>query len=116
MIAGRRSPRQPRTAAPDLVSGAASCGPLPGRSIQPKVSARCRRPAVLGAPAAQIHGFDDTGFIQGATVDTTNANCPNTTDPHRFGGTITLNHGQVVVPCNLTIQMPANTFHLGRLR
>ena len=79
-------------------------------AIAPFVTATLPDPAVLGAPAAQIHGFDDTGFIQGATVDATNANCPNTTDPHRFGGTLTLNHGPVVIPCNLTIQLPANTF------
>jgi hypothetical protein len=57
-----------------------------------------------------IHGFDDTGFIQSATVDTTNVNCPNTTDPHRFGGTLTLNNGPIVIPCNMVIQAPANTF------
>ena len=65
---------------------------------------------VTSVDPALIHGFDDTGFIQNATVDATNANCANTTDPHRFGGTLTLNHGPVVVPCNLVIQMPANTF------
>ena len=82
----------------------------PSGAVAPFVTATLPDPSVLGAPAAQIHGFDDTGFIQAATVDATNANCPNTTDAHRFGGTITLNHGVIVVPCNLTIQMPANTF------
>ena len=43
-------------------------------------------------------------------MDTTNANCPNTTDPHRFGVTLTLNNGPIVIPCNLVIQAPANTF------
>ena len=43
-------------------------------------------------------------------MDATNANCPNTTDPHRFGGTLTLNNGPIVIPCNLVIQAPANTF------
>ena len=66
-------------------------------------------PAQLGAPAAQIHGFTDTGFIQAATVDGTNASCPNTTDSNRFGGTLTLNSGPIVIPCNMTIQLPANT-------
>jgi len=92
-----------------FAQGGTAKPPVKG-AIAPFVTATLPDPAVLGAPAAQIHGFDDTGFIQGATVDTTNANCPNTTDPHRFGGTLTLNHGPVVVPCNLTIQMPANTF------
>ncbi len=68
-------------------------------------------PAQLGAPAAQIHGFDDTGFIQAATVDATNAACPNTpaAATNRFGGTLTLNNGPIVIPCNTVIQMPANT-------
>jgi len=65
---------------------------------------------VTSVNTALINGFDDTGFIQSATVDTTNANCPNTTDPHRFGGTLVLNHGPIVVPCNMVIQMPANTY------
>jgi hypothetical protein len=78
-------------------------------AIAPFVTATLPDPAVLGAPAAQIHGFSDTGFIQGATVDGTNAACPDVTDPHRFGGTLTLNHGPVVIPCNMTIQLPANT-------
>ena len=62
---------------------------------------------------ALIHGFDDTGFIQNATVDTAaqaSVKCPNTTDPHRYGGTLTLNNGPIVIPCNMVIQMPANTF------
>src|SRR5450631_3477007 len=66
-------------------------------------------PAQLGAPAAQIHGFTDTGFIQSATVDATNASCPNTTDPHRFGGILTLNDGPILIPCNTVIQLPAST-------
>jgi len=65
---------------------------------------------VTSVDPALIHGFDDTGYLQDATVDTTNASCPNTTDAHRFGGTVRLNHGPVVIPCNLIIQMPANTF------
>ena len=80
-------------------------------AVAPFVTATLPDPAVLGAPAAQIHGFSDTGFIQAATVDATNANCPNTPadQPSRFGGTLTLNHGPVVIRCNMTIQLPANT-------
>ena len=81
----------------------------PAGAIAPFVTATLPDPVISVDPAL-IHGFDDTGFIQNATVDATNVNCPNTTDPHRFGGTLTLNHGPVVVPCNLVIQMPANTF------
>jgi len=78
-------------------------------AVAPFITATLPDPSFLGAPAAQIHGFDDTGFIQGATLDTTNANCPNTNDPDRFGGTLTLNHGPIVIPCNMVIQLPANT-------
>ncbi|MGF6199038.1 hypothetical protein [Pseudomonas laurylsulfatiphila] len=56
-----------------------------------------------------IHGFDVTGFIQNMTLDTTNTNCPNTSDPGRFGGTVQLNGVTIVVPCNTVMQMPANT-------
>jgi len=77
--------------------------------VAPFVTATLPDPVTSVNPAL-INGFDDTGFIQSATVDATNANCPNTTDPHRFGGTLTLNNGPIVIPCNLVIQAPANTF------
>jgi Fibronectin type III domain len=84
--------------------------PPPG-AIAPFVTATLPDPAITVDPAL-IHGFDDTGFIQAATVDTTNANCPNTPadQPSRFGGTLTLNDGPIVIPCNMVIQAPANTF------
>src|SRR5665647_3729249 len=81
----------------------------PAGAIAPFVTATLPDPVTSVDPAL-IHGFADTGFIQAATVDTTNANCPNTTDPARFGGTLTLNHGPIVIPCNIVIQLPANTF------
>ncbi|QAY83892.1 hypothetical protein [Pseudomonas arsenicoxydans] len=56
-----------------------------------------------------IHGFDVTGFIQNMTLDSTNANCPNTSDPGRYGGTVQLNGVTITVPCNTVMQMPANT-------
>ncbi|MHC8303078.1 hypothetical protein [Pseudomonas sp. ZS1P83] len=56
-----------------------------------------------------IHGFDVTGFIQNMTLDPTNASCPNTSDPSRFGGTVQLNGVTITVPCNTVLQMPANT-------
>ncbi|MCW2598865.1 MAG: hypothetical protein JWM02_694 [Frankiales bacterium] len=81
----------------------------PQGAVAPFVTPTLPDPVTSVSPTL-IHGFDDTGFIESATVDATNANCPNTTDPHRFGGTLTLNHGPIVVPCNLVIQMPAGTF------
>ncbi|WP_143515912.1 hypothetical protein [Pseudomonas sp. R37(2017)] len=63
---------------------------------------------VFTDPAA-IHGFDVTGFIQDMTLDTTNVNCPGTTDPGHYGGTVQLNGVTITVPCNTVLQMPANT-------
>src|SRR3954453_3236815 len=54
-----------------------------------------------------IHGFDETGFIQDATVG--NDACQDVTDRRRFGGTVTINNTKIVVPCNMVIQLPANT-------
>ncbi len=91
-----------------FAQGGTAKPPVKG-GIAPFVTATLPDPVTSVLPRL-IHGFDDTGFIQSATVDATNANCPNTTDPARFGGTLTLNNGPIVIPCNLTIQMPANTF------
>src|SRR6478736_4719822 len=55
-----------------------------------------------------IHGFYITGFIQDMTVDSSNSNCPNTSNPNRLGGTIVVNGTTINVPCNSIIQMPAN--------
>ncbi len=91
-----------------FAQGGGTAKPPPG-AIAPIVTATLPDPTVLGAAPANIHGFDDTGSNQTATVDASNANCPNTTDPNRFGGKVKLNHGTVVIPCNLVVQMPANT-------
>ena len=53
-----------------------------------------------------FHGFDDTGFIQDATVS--GSACPSLPSS-RFGGTVTLNNVTYTVPCDMIIQMPANT-------
>ena len=52
--------------------------------------------------------FDITGFIQAATLDTTNAIC-KPTSPRLAGGTVTLNGQKVTIPCNTILQMPAFT-------
>jgi hypothetical protein len=56
--------------------------------------------------ADQIHGFDETGYIQSATVS--GASCPagQTTN---LGGTVTINGNTITIPCNTIVQMPANT-------
>ena len=48
----------------------------PKGAIAPFVTATLPDPVTSVNPAL-IHGFDDTGFIQSARVDSTNANCPN---------------------------------------
>lgn len=82
--------------------------PPPG-AIAPFVTPTLPDPAFSVNPGL-IHGFDVTGFIQDATANATNAGCPNESDPSRFGGTVKLNNQVVTIPCNLVVQMPANTF------
>ena len=60
----------------------------------------------LSVPAANLHGYDDTGLAHNATVD--GAACP-TADPSDFGGSVTINGVVITIPCNLIVQMPANT-------
>ena len=57
---------------------------------------------------ATLHGFDVTGVISEAVAN--NSSCPDETNASRFGGSVTLNGLKITVPCNLVIQMPANTF------
>ncbi|MEI6724292.1 MAG: hypothetical protein WCO67_26310, partial [Betaproteobacteria bacterium] len=53
-------------------------------------------------------GFDITGFIQEATLDTAGALC-KPTHPRLAGGTVTLNGQTIIIPCNTILQMPAAT-------
>jgi hypothetical protein len=52
--------------------------------------------------------FDMTGFIQDATLDTSNAIC-KPTHARLAGGTVTLNGIKVIIPCNTVLQLPAAT-------
>jgi hypothetical protein len=81
----------------------------PAGAIAPFVTPTLPDPTFSVNPTL-IHGFDVTGFIQDATANTTSAGCPNETDPSRFGGTVKLNNQTITIPCNLVVQMPANTF------
>jgi hypothetical protein len=65
-------------------------------------------PAFSVAPAL-IHGFDETGFIQDASVSADNSACPDVADKKFWGGSVTINNTKITVPCNLVVQMPANT-------
>ena len=57
---------------------------------------------------ATLHGFDVTGVISNAVAN--NSSCPAEANASRFGGSVDLNGVEIIVPCNLVIQMPANTF------
>ena len=65
-------------------------------------------PAFSVAPAL-IQGFDETGFIQDATVSADNSACPDVADENHWGGSVTMNGTRITVPCNMIVQMPANT-------
>ncbi len=65
-------------------------------------------PAFSVAPGL-IRGFDETGFIQDATVSADNSACPDVAEQSRWGGSITMNGTKITVPCNMIVQMPANT-------
>jgi hypothetical protein len=82
----------------------------PKGAVSPFITPNLPDPAFSVNPAL-IHGFDVTGFIQDATAS--NAACPTVTDKARWGGTVTINNIQIAVPCNLVVQMPANTFTWG---
>jgi hypothetical protein len=81
--------------------------PPPG-ALSPFVTPTLPDPAFTASPAA-IHGFDETGFIQDATVSSDNSDCPDVAEDNRLGGTVTINNVRITVPCNMVVQMPANT-------
>src|SRR3954447_687344 len=64
-------------------------------------------PAFSVAPAL-IHGFDETGFTQDATISADNSACPDVADAKYWGGAVTINNTKITVPCNVVVQMPAN--------
>jgi hypothetical protein len=65
-------------------------------------------PALVAATPPVPAGFDITGFIQEATLDTTGAVC-NPTHPRLAGGTVTINGQKIFIPCNTVLQLPAAT-------
>src|SRR4051812_35039328 len=64
-------------------------------------------PAIAAVPIVPT-GFDITGFIQEATLDTTGAIC-KPVSPRLAGGTVTVNGHKITIPCNTILQMPAFT-------
>jgi hypothetical protein len=97
-VAARRLPMAALLAAAILSGGGGSAWAQADPFIAPVI------PAVPIAPA----GFDITGFIQEATLDTKGAVC-TPTHPRLAGGTVTLNGQKVIIPCNTILQMPAFT-------
>jgi hypothetical protein len=97
------------TGVAQAANGGGGTAKPPQGAVSPFVTPTLPEPAFTTNPAL-IHGFDVTGFIQAATVNADNAGCPDETDPSRFGGSVTLNGQTVTIPCNLVVQMPANTF------
>ena len=68
-------------------------------------------PYTLGdVRAANLHGFDHTGLLTSATVSNDNTACPSEADSSRWGGTAVINGITITIPCNLIVQMPANTY------
>ena len=78
----------------------------PQNAVSPIVTPTLPDPAWSVDPA-QLRGFDVTGYIQASTVG--NDGCPNETDKSRWGGSVTINGTTITVPCNLVVQLPANT-------
>jgi hypothetical protein len=87
--------------------GGGTAKPPPG-AVSPFITPTLPDPAFTTAPG-DIHGFDETGFIQDATVSADHSACPDVAQDNRLGGTVTINGIQIVVPCNMVVQMPANT-------
>jgi hypothetical protein len=94
-----------------LVGGAATSAAQgtakpPPRAVAPFIEPTLSNPVFSVAPTG-IHNFTELGFLQHATVD--GAGCANGTPASNFGGTAVINNVTIIVPCNMTIQMPANT-------
>jgi len=84
--------------------GAGTAKPVVG-ALAPFVEPTLPDPRFSVAPTG-IHGFTELGFLQHATVD--GKDCPGT-PPAAFGGTAVIDNITITVPCNMTVQMPANT-------
>ena len=97
-------------AGPASAAGGGGTAKPPKGAVSPWVIPNLADPAPFRVSTLDIRGFDVTGFIQAMTVSANNAACPAETDPARLGGTVRINNVQYTIPCNLVIQMPANTF------
>jgi hypothetical protein len=95
-------------AAVALAKGGGGTAKPPVGVVSPFTTPTLNDPLFSVAPA-DIHGFDETGFIQHATVSDDNSACPDVAQANRRGGTVTINNTTIVVPCNMVVQMPANT-------
>jgi hypothetical protein len=92
----------------DVASAKGGTAKPPKGAVAPSITPTLPAPTFSTDPK-NINQFDVTGYIQDMTVNSTNVSCPDVTDPSRFGGTVMLNGATLTVPCNMIIQMPANT-------
>lgn len=85
--------------------------PAPGTANAPLVTILPPAGPVLQTPVSTATGFSVTGFIAAATVD---GGCPVPGGPPvglaTDGGTALVNGQQIVIPTNVIVQFPANTF------
>ena len=58
----------------------------PVGAVSPFITPTLPDPSFTTSPT-DIHGFDETGFIQDATVSADNSDCPDVTQDNRLGGT-----------------------------
>ncbi len=75
----------------------------PKGAVSPWVVPTLPNPLLSPTAAAALHGFDNVGLVQSATVG---GGCPAGATA---GGSVTVNGQSIVIPCNLVVQMPANT-------
>ena len=87
----------------------AGAGPRsPAGAVAPFVTATLPDPLFSGAGRHPRLRRDRIHPARHGGAD--NADCPDTTDPHRFGGTVDAQQRRrSSMPCNTVIQMPANT-------
>ena len=72
------------------------------------------RPAIfpvspISPPPVVPTQFDVTGYIQSAVVDPTVCTGWQNIDPKLYGGKVTVNGDEIIIPCNTILQMPATS-------
>ena len=91
---GTAKPPAKNLVAPGFVPTLADPSPA-GTSIPGQTAFTVPPGAINGAG---VHGFDATGIIQNATLD-----------DNGCSGSVTIDNKNIIIPCGLIVQMPANT-------